>query len=102
MHDTAALRPLLDRFATEIDQVFDRVRELPVTPTVGVDTRGYIPRTEPGAVDLYKNSMQWSRRFIGLKVLFVLAEHGQDGIAELLDGQARLGDSLRERYCVPA
>ncbi len=62
----------------------------------GVDT-GYIPPTEKGGVDWYKNSMQWSRRFIGLKVLFVLAEHGQDGIAALLDGQAHVGDSLRER-----
>ena len=62
----------------------------------GVET-GYIPRTESGAVDLYKNSMQWSRRLIGLKVLFALAEYGRDGIAALLDGQARVGDSLRER-----
>lgn len=62
----------------------------------GVDT-GYVPRTETGAVDLYKNSMQWSRRFIGLKVLFALAENGGDGMAALLDGQAQVGDALRER-----
>lgn len=62
----------------------------------GVDT-GYIPPTETGAVDLYKHSMQWSRRFIGLKLLFVLAEHGRDGLAALLDGQARMGEQLRER-----
>ncbi|MFN8570546.1 MAG: aminotransferase class V-fold PLP-dependent enzyme [Gemmatimonadaceae bacterium] len=60
----------------------------------GVDT-GYIPPTEAGAVDLYKYSMQWSRRFIGLKLLFVLAEHGREGLATLLDGQARMGDRLR-------
>jgi glutamate/tyrosine decarboxylase-like PLP-dependent enzyme len=62
----------------------------------GVDT-GYIPQTEPGAIDLYKNSMQWSRRFIGLKVLFALAEHGKDGMATLLDRQARVGEHLRDR-----
>jgi glutamate/tyrosine decarboxylase-like PLP-dependent enzyme len=62
----------------------------------GVDT-GYVPRTETGAVDLYKNSMQWSRRFIGLKVLFALAEYGRDGMAALLDGQAQVGDALRDR-----
>jgi glutamate/tyrosine decarboxylase-like PLP-dependent enzyme len=60
----------------------------------GVDT-AYIPVTESGAVDLYKTSMQWSRRLIGLKVLFALAEHGSDGIAALVDGQARMGDFLR-------
>jgi glutamate/tyrosine decarboxylase-like PLP-dependent enzyme len=62
----------------------------------GVDT-GYIPPTEAGAVDLYKYSMQWSRRFIGLKLLFVLAEHGRDGLAALLDGQAQMGERLRRR-----
>ena len=61
----------------------------------GVDT-AYIPLTESGAVDLYKTSMQWSRRLIGLKVLFALAEHGSEGIASLVDGQARMGDFLRE------
>lgn len=61
----------------------------------GVDT-GYIPPTEAGAVDLYKNSLQWSRRFIGLKVLFALAEQGRDGMAALLDGQAVVGDRLRK------
>ncbi|MEP7345897.1 MAG: pyridoxal-dependent decarboxylase, partial [Gemmatimonadaceae bacterium] len=54
-----------------------------LTRAFGVDT-GYIPPTEKGGVDLYKNSMQWSRRFIGLKVLFALAEHGHDGMAALL------------------
>ena len=62
----------------------------------GVDA-GYIPRTESGAIDPYKTSMQWSRRFIGLKVLFALAEYGKDGMATLLDEQARMGDRLRAR-----
>ena len=52
---------------------------------------------EGGAVDLYKTSMQWSRRFIGLKVLFALAEHGSDGMARLVGGQAQMGDLLREK-----
>lgn len=70
--------------------------EASLAKAFGVDT-GYIPPTEVGAVDLYKYSMQWSRRFIGLKVLFVLAEHGREGLADLLDGQARMGDALRDR-----
>ena len=33
----------------------------------GVDT-GYLQEAEPGPVDPYPATMQWSRRFIGLKV----------------------------------
>jgi len=61
-----------------------------------VDT-GYVPPTERGADDLYKTSMQWSRRFIGLKLLFALAEHGAEGIAALVEHQAEMGDYLRTR-----
>jgi glutamate/tyrosine decarboxylase-like PLP-dependent enzyme len=61
----------------------------------GVDT-GYVPPTEEGTVDLYKTTMQWSRRFIGLKVWFLLAEHGVHGVGEIVDAQARVGDRLRE------
>lgn len=70
--------------------------EAALAQAFGVDT-GYIPPTEAGAIDLYKYSMQWSRRFIGLKVLFALSEYGREGMAELLDGQARMGDLLRSR-----
>jgi glutamate/tyrosine decarboxylase-like PLP-dependent enzyme len=62
----------------------------------GVET-GYVPPTEPGGVDLYKHSMQWSRRHIGLKVLFALAEQGSEGIARIVGEQARIGDRLREK-----
>jgi glutamate/tyrosine decarboxylase-like PLP-dependent enzyme len=61
----------------------------------GVET-GYVPPTIEGGVDLYKNSMQWSRRFIGLKLLFAFAEHGEAGLAALIDTQARMGDLVRE------
>lgn len=62
----------------------------------GVET-AYVPPTAPGAFDLYKMSMQWSRRFIGLKVLFALAEHGSEGMGQLVGGQAEMGDLLREK-----
>ncbi len=61
----------------------------------GVDT-GYVPPTEDGAVDLYKHSMQWSRRFMGLKLLFAMAEQGPEGTGKLLEHQARMADRLRE------
>lgn len=45
--------------------------------------------------DPYTNSVQWSRRFIGLKLFLSLAHHGAPGYAEILERQARLGDLLR-------
>lgn len=62
----------------------------------GVHT-GYIPPTIEGGVDLYKHSMQWSRRFIGLKLLFAFAEHGESGVAAFIEKQALMGDLIRAR-----
>ena len=41
------------------------------------------------------HSVQWSRRFIGLKLFMALAERGEAGYAEMLDHQARMADVLR-------
>ena len=58
-------------------------------------TTTYMPS---GASDEpYTASIQWSRRAIGLKVLFALAETGLSGAGALFDRQARMGDLLRER-----
>jgi aromatic-L-amino-acid/L-tryptophan decarboxylase len=59
-------------------------------------TTGYVPATVEGGVDLYKESLQWSRRFIGLKVFFALAEHGTEGLARIVEHQAEIADRLRE------
>jgi len=64
--------------------------------TFNVET-GYVPDNVSGTVDLYKASLQWSRRFIGLKVFMTLAELGSDGIAAIIDHQAAMGDELRAR-----
>jgi len=58
---------------------------------------GYVPPTVEGGVDMYKESLQWSRRFIGLKLFFALAEHGMDGLARIVERQANVADSLRQR-----
>ncbi len=58
---------------------------------------GYVPLTVEGDVDLYKESLQWSRRFIGLKLFFALAEHGMDGLGRIVERQANIADSLRVR-----
>lgn len=61
-----------------------------------VDT-GYVPPGREDAADPYRTTLQWSRRFIGLKVFMALAELGAQGYAKQIDEQARMGDLLRLR-----
>ncbi len=60
---------------------------------------GYMPRE--GAVlpvaDPYAHSMQWSRRFIGLKVFLSLAVAGWEGYEAAIRHQTAMGDRLRRR-----
>ena len=46
--------------------------------------------------DPFTTSMQWSRRFIGLKLFMALAEHGEAGYAGMIEHQTRMGEVLRE------
>jgi aromatic-L-amino-acid decarboxylase len=56
----------------------------------------YMPAATAGPVlDPYTTSVQWSRRFIGLKLFLALAERGESGYVEMIDHQARMGDVLR-------
>lgn len=57
----------------------------------------YMPRqASDDTFDPYTNSVQWSRRFIGLKLFMSLAQHGASGHAEMIERQTRMGDLLRE------
>jgi glutamate/tyrosine decarboxylase-like PLP-dependent enzyme len=56
----------------------------------------YMPGKTDGPVDPYTTSVQWSRRFIGLKLFLALAERGESGYIEMIEHQARMGDTLRE------
>jgi glutamate/tyrosine decarboxylase-like PLP-dependent enzyme len=57
----------------------------------------YMPQRTPGPVsDPYTTTVQWSRRFIGLKLFLSLAQHGESGYADMIEHQARMGDVLRE------
>jgi glutamate/tyrosine decarboxylase-like PLP-dependent enzyme len=56
----------------------------------------YVPGTGQ-LVDPYTHSLQWSRRFIGLKVLLALAVAGWDGYAAVLRHQVAMGELLRRR-----
>ena len=57
----------------------------------------YMPGLTEGVVDPYVMSVQWSRRFIGLKLFMALANLGERGFADMLEGQARIGDYLEEQ-----
>lgn len=48
-------------------------------------------------VDPYVHSLQWSRRFIGLKLFLSLAVAGWEGYAATLRHQAEMGHLLRRR-----
>jgi len=48
-------------------------------------------------VDPFVHSLQWSRRFIGLKLFLTLATAGWEGYSQVLRHQVRLADLLRER-----
>jgi glutamate/tyrosine decarboxylase-like PLP-dependent enzyme len=57
----------------------------------------YMSGKQSGPVfDPLTNSMQWSRRFIGLKLFLALANLGESGYAAMIEHQARLGNVLRQ------
>ena len=56
----------------------------------------YMPGRTDAGIDPYTSSVQWSRRFIGLKLFLALAQHGESGYVEMIEHQARMGDVLRE------
>jgi len=57
----------------------------------------YMPDPTRETVDPYVTSIQWSRRFIGLKVFMTLAELGEPGLIRMIETQAELGELLRDR-----
>lgn len=56
----------------------------------------FMPAKTRGVTDPYTASVQWSRRFIGLKLFLALAQHGESGYAGMIEHQAHMGDELRE------
>jgi glutamate/tyrosine decarboxylase-like PLP-dependent enzyme len=59
----------------------------------------YMPAKFDGATayDPYTTTMQWSRRFIGLKLFMSLASQGETGQMEKIEHQAQMGRLLKER-----
>ena len=54
-----------------------------------------VTASESEVVDQFKHSMQWSRRFTGLKLFLTLAVVGWEGYAEALRHHLAMGDYLR-------
>ncbi len=71
-------------FLTRHDEVLERVF---------ADRTGYMPRR--AARNPYARSMQWSRRFLGARVLLPLAAVGWEGYARSLRRQVALAQRLR-------
>lgn len=75
---------------------FTRHRGLPER-VFAVDT-GYMPLTRGEPVEEpHRTTMQWSRRFAGLKLFMSLAVAGWKGYEEAIRHQTAMGDLLRER-----
>src|SRR3954447_21840060 len=107
------LRPVLDGAARADSITFDAHKWLSIPMGAGIYlTRhpGTLERTfrvaarympREGSVlpvaDPYAHSMQWSRRFIGLKLFLSLAVAGWQGYEEAIRRQTEMGDLLRER-----
>lgn len=71
-------------FLTRHDEILERVF---------ADRTGYMPRK--ATRNPYARSMQWSRRFLGARVLLPLAAVGWNGYAESLRRQVMLAKRLR-------
>jgi glutamate/tyrosine decarboxylase-like PLP-dependent enzyme len=71
---------------------FCRHRDV-VHQAFGIQT-SYMP-APVGTPDPYLSTMQWSRRFIGLKFFMALANLGLDGYERVIDHQAEMGTYLR-------
>jgi glutamate/tyrosine decarboxylase-like PLP-dependent enzyme len=54
------------------------------------------PQVTDGRTYPFRSTLQWSRRFIGLKMFMMLAENGLGGIARRVEHQAEMGDALRQ------
>ena len=75
---------------------FTRHSELP--ERVFAISTDYMPLTHDQPIaEPHRTTMQWSRRFIGLKLFLSLAVAGWDGYADVIRHQTAMGDLLREK-----
>lgn len=67
-----------------------------VAATFGTRTP-YVPEQREEREYPFVTSMQWSRRFIGLKLFVMFAARGLPQVARRIEHQTEMGDYLRER-----
>lgn len=107
----ADLKPLLDGIALSDSITFDAHKWLSVPMGAGVFltrdpdilhrtfqvSTAYMPKEAAGLdiIDPHLHSMQWSRRFTGLKLFLSLAVAGWDGYAAAIRHQTAMGALLR-------
>lgn len=63
--------------------------------TFGLHT-DYVPRSATEGLDAYQHTLQFSRRFIGLKLFMTLATIGQAGYSNIIDHQLAMAVRLAE------
>lgn len=68
----------------------------PVLDSFKINT-AYMPSSPDDTFDSYSSTIQWSRRFTGLKVFLSLATIGPDKYAAMIEHQTRMGELMRER-----
>jgi glutamate/tyrosine decarboxylase-like PLP-dependent enzyme len=107
----ARLRPLLDGIERADSITFDAHKWLSTPMGAGLfltrhpdildrtfrTVTAYMPKEAAGldVVDPHLHSMQWSRRFIGLKVFLSLASAGWEGYDAVISHMTEMGDLLR-------
>ncbi|HEX4064999.1 MAG TPA: aminotransferase class V-fold PLP-dependent enzyme [Acidobacteriaceae bacterium] len=107
------LRPLLAGIEHADSITFDAHKFLSVSMGAGIfltrhpdilsrsfaTATAYMPKEAERmhATDPFSHSLQWSRRFIGLKLFLSLAVAGWDGYADTIRHQTAMGDRLRGR-----
>jgi glutamate/tyrosine decarboxylase-like PLP-dependent enzyme len=57
----------------------------------------YMPGKTSDTIDPYISTIQWSRRFIGLKLFMTFAELGIDKLAAQIEHQTNMGELLRQK-----
>jgi glutamate/tyrosine decarboxylase-like PLP-dependent enzyme len=109
---SARLRGLLDGIAQADSITFDAHKWLSAPMGAGIyltrdpgilartfsTPTAYMPRdaSDLDVTDPHLHSIQWSRRFIGLKVFLSLLVAGWDGYAAAIDRMTAIGERLRE------
>ena len=64
--------------------------------TFATPSTSYMPPGPPNTADPYAETLQWSRRFAGLKIFLALATTSWSGYEQEIRRQTRLGERLRD------